>query len=101
MECNTLITVDGEITELWCEIYEAIRQAWLDYGFAPAQSEIQKACGCSAVSVVNAYKNLERKGYVTYKPYQGRSVKPTNLDRRLIRYELKPWETMDETKLWE
>ena len=95
-----MITVDEEITELWCEIYEAIRQAWLDYGMAPTQKELMDACSCSVHSVTNAFKNLERRGHVTYKPFQPRSVKPTDLNRHLFRYKLAPWETMDETKIW-
>jgi DNA-binding GntR family transcriptional regulator len=91
---------DSEMTELWCKIYEAVRQAWLDHGIAPSQTELMRACDCSNNSIQNAFKNLRKNGHVDYEKHATRSIKPTDIRMKLYRYDPNPWDTLNETKIW-
>lgn len=95
------IVVDEHITELWCQVYEAIRQAWIHHGMAPSQHEIAKVCRCSIHSVQNALKALRKHGHITQQKFETRSAKPVDLDRKLYRYEPDPWANLEETKVWQ
>ena len=83
--------VDPELRPLHIEIYNAILEAWLDYGRAPSKMEIRDATLCSITTVTQGVNLLKRKGYVTAPKHQVRAIKPTDLDRTLSREPLAPW----------
>ncbi len=83
--------VDPELRPFYIAVYGAILEAWLDHGIAPSQQELCRACQCSGATVINALKELKRKGYIVWPKHQVRSVKPTDLERTISREPPDPW----------
>lgn len=80
----------------------ALREAWLDYGYGPSQQELMYACKCSTTTVINAFRQLQKRGYITKRKFGYRETKPTNLDLTLSCTEPEPWAELDEPKkFWE
>lgn len=85
------IQVEQDLTDYDVNIYEALRQAWNDFGLCPSYEQLQHACLCSAPTVRKAVTKLRAKGLITARKYQVRSLKPTDLDRRLVNKPPDPW----------
>lgn len=88
--------VDPGLTKAWCEVYEAMRQAWTDFGVGPSQSELCKATGYSAMTIRDAFRNLRANGHIVAPKYGARTAKPVDLERTIsISEELapKPWDS--------
>ena len=85
--------VDPRIRPLFCQIYEATRQHWLETGYGPSKDDLSRACGCSLTSIIAAVKALKAKGYVISQKHVIRGIKPTDLDRTLSTFAPKrdPW----------
>lgn len=85
------IVVEPTFTDYDCAIYEALRQCWNDFGQCPSYELLQHACLCSAPTVRKAVMRLKAKGLITARKYAVKSLKPTDLDRRVVNREPDPW----------
>ncbi len=58
------------------QIYDAIREYTAINGYAPTVREIGSAVGLKSSSTVHQYLNrIMCKGYITYHPYQPRTLR--------------------------
>lgn len=95
-------TVDPTLRPFHVDVYEALRQAWLEYGSGPSQYELMLACRCSSTTVINGLRELKKRGLITAPKFGQRTAKPTDLDRTVSREPISPWAELDETpqKFW-
>jgi hypothetical protein len=92
---------DPELRESYIDIYEAIRQAWLQHDIGPTLVEISYATGYSLQTVRMARRVLNKRGHVTHQPYKERSTRPTDLSRKLSLKPVAPWdEDLDTPQIW-
>lgn len=93
--------IDPTLTPSWLAVYEVIRQHWIRHGYAPSQSDVMRAIGCSQLTVRNAYKQLTRQGHVVWQKHESRAIKPVDLHRKIYKVEPDPWATLGEKEAWE
>ena len=91
----TATVVDPDLTPVQAKIYEALRQAWIIYGMAPSQYELQRAVGCSSTSVQNAIRSLRNKGYVTAVKFSIRGARPSDMDRQVLNQPVDPFAELE------
>jgi len=87
-------TVDPTLREPHIAVYDALREAWNEYGFSPSKIELRNATHYSITTVNKVVKDLKAKGYITAPKFQVRQMKPTDLDRTLSIAPLPPWEAL-------
>lgn len=95
--------VDPTLTEAWCEVYEALRQAWEDFGVAPSKRELQQATGLSSTTINNAYRELKRAGHITAPKFTTRAGKPVDITRTLsVTPDMapQPWDEHATNRIW-
>jgi len=83
--------VDPTLRPFHADVYAAIREAWLEHGFAPSQHELALACMCSSTTVINAIRELRKRGYIHAPKFAMRTVKPTDMERTISVEPLDPW----------
>lgn len=86
--------VDPSLTTLEIKIYEALQQAWNDFGVCPSRMQLQHAVLCSAPVVSNAIKKFKAKGYAIAPKYQVKSIRLTDPTRTISREPLSPWDEL-------
>jgi DNA-binding transcriptional MocR family regulator len=85
------VHIDETLRPFHAKIYQAIREAWTDYGMAPSQHEMMLAAQCSSTTVQQALKELRKRGYIVAPKHGTRAARPTDL-HRIIRIEPPdPW----------
>lgn len=90
--------LDPTIRKFHLAVYEAIRECWIDYGVSPSQVELSHACLCSTTTVIQAIRELKKRGYITAQKSRARSLKPVDIDLRLIREPPDPWGELQPVK---
>ena len=92
--------IDATLSDKWCEVYEAIRQAWIEFGHGPTLAETARASHCTITTVKLAISKLRERKLATYHKHELRSAKPTSLTTRVLNRTIDPWEELNETKIW-
>lgn len=95
--------VDPTLTEPWCRVYEALRQAWEEFGVAPSKLELRQATGYSSTTINNAYRELKRAGHITSSKFTARSGKPVDITRTISSSEAlapQPWDEVSTERMW-
>lgn len=90
--------IDPTLKSTHVKVYAALREAWVDYGWAPSQIEIRDACLLSVDTVRQALKELKRRGYITMPKHQVRSARPTDLERTIGNAPPDPWAELEPPK---
>lgn len=94
--------IDPTLRPSYVWVYEAIRQAITEHGISPSKNELQKAVGCSSTTVINAVRELKKRGHITERKFETRSIRLVDPERRILREPLPPWEEdLNIPKLWE
>jgi hypothetical protein len=95
------IVVDDSLSPLQIRVYAAITSCWSTYGQSPSQYELQVACRCSNTAIQNALKALRDRGHIIAPKFGVRSLKPVDLDRRVLKEEPDPFSDLIENeKYW-
>lgn len=92
--------VDPTLRPLYADIYMAIRECWLEHGYAPSSQELRDACLCSLTTVHYGIIELVRRGYVTKQKFVARNVRPVDFDLTISVREKDPWDALSETKFF-
>lgn len=93
--------VDPSLTPAYIEVYNAIREAILHHKTAPSQTELRNALGCSSTTVVNALRELRKRGYIEHQKYTVRGLSLVDPELRLSRKPVDPWEEdLDTPRIW-
>lgn len=82
-------------------VYAAIREALLDYGESPSMSELQHACLISSTTVIQAVRELRKRGYITHQKFKPRSLGLTDIDREIRHEEPDPWNFDPPERFWQ
>lgn len=95
------IVVDPSLTPAYIEVYNAIREAILRHKIAPSQTELRRALGCSSTTVVNALRELKKRGYIEQQKFAVRGLSLVDHDLKLSRKPVDPWEEdLDTPNIW-
>ena len=93
--------LDPALRPFHIDVYNAIREAWTDYGSSPSKDELARACRCSSTTVHQAINSLCAKGHLIAPRFAARALKPVDIDRVLIREPIDPWATLvPPSKFW-
>lgn len=93
--------VDKKMTPTWVRIYEFVRNHWIEAGYAPSQTQIMRAVGCSMASIQNGFRELSKAGHIEHQKHIARSIKPVDLQRKLYREAPDPWASFGDKQPWE
>lgn len=95
------IVVEPKLTPAYIAVYHAIREGITEHGICPSQSELRRALGCSNTTVVNAVRELKKRGHITAEKFATRGVKLVDPERKLSRTPVAPWdEDLDTPNVW-
>lgn len=95
------IVVDTTLRQSYIWVYNAILEAITEHGIAPTKAEIARAVGCSNTTVINAFRELKKRGHITEEKHVIRSVRLVDPGRKLSSRPLAPWEEdLNIPKLW-
>lgn len=86
--------IDKDIRPYHLAIYEAIREAWIDYGASPSRDELSQAVKCSLATVNQGIAVLRQRGYIEAPKYAVRMLKPTDINRVVLRAPPDPWDDL-------
>lgn len=92
--------VDPSLRPPHIEVYNALLEAWREYGFSPSKIELRNATHYSITTVNKVVKDLKSKGYIYAPKFQVRALKPTDLDRTISIAPLPPWEDLTPKKVY-
>lgn len=90
--------IDPTLRPFHAKVYEAIRECWLDYGVCPSQVELSRAVMCSTTTVIQAIRELKRRGYITAQKSRARSLKPVDIDLQVLVRKPDPWADLTPPK---
>ena len=90
--------IDPTLRPFHAKVYEAIRECWLDYGVSPSQIELSRACMCSTTTVIQAIRELKKRGYITAQKSRARSLKPVDIDLQILIKAPDPWGDLNPPK---
>jgi biotin operon repressor len=95
------IVVDPKLTPAYIAVYHAIREGIIEHGISPSQSELRRALGCSTTTIINAVRELKKKGHITGEKFVARGIRLVDPERKLSRVPLAPWdEDLDTPNVW-
>lgn len=93
--------IDKTLRPFHLSVYEALTEAWRDYGSSPSKDELSRACRCSSTTVHQAIRELRRRGYILAPKHGIRALKPTDIDRVILLEEPDPWaDLVPKPKYW-
>jgi DNA-binding transcriptional MocR family regulator len=92
--------VDPTLRDFHVKVYAAIREVWLTHGISPSQIELRDGVGCSITTVLQAIRELTKRGYITTKKFESRSIQLTDWDRTISNKPLDPWDNLRTTKFF-
>jgi DNA-binding transcriptional MocR family regulator len=90
--------IDPTLRPFHAKVYEAIRECWLDYGVSPSQVELSHAVMCSTTTVIQAIRELKKRGYITAQKSRARSLRPVDVDLQVIIRAPDPWGDLSPPK---
>ena len=90
--------IDPTLTPTTVHVYAALVDCWRIYGMSPSQYELQVACRCSNTSIQKSLKVLRERGFITAPKFGVRSVKPTDMERRIFRDPPDPFAELEEPR---
>jgi len=98
---TTYVHYDPTLRPHYVRVYAAIREAIMDYGESPSMSELQHACLISSTTVIQAVRELRKRGYIEHQKFKPRSLAVTDIDREIRRDEPDPWNFDPPERFWQ
>ena len=93
--------VDPKLRPLHADVYMALREYWLMTGHGPSKQELSLACCCSNATIVEATRELLKRGWIVNPKFVVRSMKPTDFDLTVARNAPGPWDDLaEERRFW-
>lgn len=83
--------IDPSLRKTHASVYAALRECWLDYGQCPSQVELSHATQLSTTTVIQAIRELRKRGYILAPKFTARGMRPTDVDLEILTAKPDPW----------